>query len=172
MSSPNHHSQASIAITAGIMAAGSTIGTRNAKPSGMSSDARATGIVHAVIRAPGSSHHRRGRTSGNPPTMSHQTTNAAHSMVRISTSALRVLPYRFSTTLSNVDGWAHGSCHPTSNTTGMLAALIAISLGAKARSITPPSSHGKKLANAASSAVADGGMTTGTRTLSLRIFGQ
>jgi hypothetical protein len=108
ISSPHHHSQASIATTAGIMAAPSTIGKRKSQATGMRSDTKATGSVHAVIKAPGSNHHRLGRISGHPPTRSHQTTIAAHWIVRIRTSALRVLPYLFSTTVSKADGCAHG----------------------------------------------------------------
>src|SRR5262249_34272548 len=54
--------------------------TPDANASGTRSDTRAVGIVHAVIKAPGSCHQRRGCTRGNPPTRSQQTTNAAHWM--------------------------------------------------------------------------------------------
>jgi hypothetical protein len=96
ISSPNHHSQASIATTAGTMAMPSTIGKRKSQAGGMRSDASAAGSVHAVMKAPGSNHHRLGRTSGYPPTRSHQPTSEAHWIAKIRTSALRVLPYFFS----------------------------------------------------------------------------
>ena len=71
--------------------------------------------VRIVMNAPGSSHQRRGRINGSPPTNSHSTATSRQRIARIKVSELRVLWNRFSTfelnDLSTIESKGLGDLH-------------------------------------------------------------
>jgi hypothetical protein len=109
--------------------------------------------VRIVMNAPGSSHQRRGRISGNPPTKSHSTAISKQRMTRIKVSEPLVLWNRLpafeleklSTIESRRLGVLHGSCHPVSSATGRFAIPRILSRGDTSPSSTPSSAHGLKV---------------------------